>query len=258
MDKIRLVTRADDAAMNGTANRAIRAAVRQGIVRNVSVMATGPALESAADLLADLADQIDFGFHVCFTAEWANARWGPVSQAETVPSLLRPDKTLPFNVQELAELDPKPQEVRAELEAQLALLKECGFAVSYVDEHMEVGRVAAVRAAIDEFVASHGFLSVHELMESGKLLPLPNWEAPGAHPGTELADHLATVEPGTYLLVGHPAFKSEEMERVHLPGEPTGEVQYQRNRERRMFADIEIVDYCDNVGIKLCRLSEIS
>ena len=44
MDSIRLVTRADDAGLNKTVNRAIRSAANDGIVRNISLMAPAPAI----------------------------------------------------------------------------------------------------------------------------------------------------------------------------------------------------------------------
>ena len=88
MEGIRLVTRADDAGLNLTSNKAIRASVRQGIVRNVSLLAPGPYIEHAAETLGDLAGQADFGLHLCLTAEWANLRWGAVSDPKNVTSVL--------------------------------------------------------------------------------------------------------------------------------------------------------------------------
>ena len=258
MESIRIVTRADDAAMSSTVNRAIRASVRQGIVRNISVLACGPSLNSAADNLVDLADHVDFGFHACLTAEWANLRWKPILDPGTVPSIVREDHTFAFTLDELRELEPKRDHVMQELEAQYQRLTEYGFPITYVDEHMLIGRIDVVGECLAAFAEQHGLISDRELSRNGALAPLPDWGGPGAHPGTELADHLSMVPPGTYLLVGHPAFKSEEMERIHAPGGASGEVLYTRNRQRRMFADIEIVDYCDNVGIELLRYRQLS
>lgn len=257
MDSIRLVTRADDAAMNSTANRAIRATAKQGIVRNISILGTGPAIEGAAEQLGDLSQHVDFGFHACLTAEWEQPRWGSVLPAADVPSLLTAEATFATTVDELSSLPLDPHQIRRELEAQLQRIVDAGFSVSYVDEHMLIGSIPAVRQCLSELATAHRLVYDRALHEAGALAPLPEWDGPGAHPGTELADHLSTIKPGTYLLVGHPAFKSQEMERVRRTGQPDGEVLYERNRQRRMLADIEIVDYCDNGGIELLRYSEL-
>jgi predicted glycoside hydrolase/deacetylase ChbG (UPF0249 family) len=118
MGRIRLVTRADDAGLAASSDRAIRAAARQGIVRNVSVLAPGPARIHAARTLLDLADSVDFGLHVCLTAEWLNVRWGPLRPLTEVPTLVRRDGTFPLTCAELASLSPAIDEMMIEVEAQ--------------------------------------------------------------------------------------------------------------------------------------------
>ena len=258
MKKAQLVTRADDAGMNTTVNRAIRAAVKQGIVRNISLMAPAPAIEHAAEALADLAAGVDFGLHVCLTCEWQNLRWGPVSDASAVDSLLLPDGRFPYTCEELDARKPDAEQMMREVEAQHARLVALGFPLAYLDEHMGVGRVSPLADRLAAFAADRGLAYDRGLRDRGALAPLPGWQGPGEHPGTELADYLAGVGSGTYLLIGHPGFKTEEMERLHAPGRATGEAMIARNRQRRMFADIEIVDYCDNGGIRLLRYSQLA
>jgi chitin disaccharide deacetylase len=257
MKGIRLVTRADDAGINRTANKAIRSSVRQGIVRNISLLAPGPEIESAVDTLGDLAQEVDFGLHVCITAEWLNLRWGPVAEASRVTTLLQSDDTFAYDCAELEGLSPNIEEMMIEVAAQYDKLKALGFPIRYLDAHMGVGRVAGLSARLTAFAEQNGLLHSEVLAEKGKISRVPGWPGPGEHPGTELADHLAGVQKGTYLLVGHPEFKTDEVEELRLPGHAMGEVLLGRNRERRMFADIEIVDYCENVGIELLRYSDL-
>jgi hypothetical protein len=258
MGRIRLVTRADDAGMSPNVDRAIRATVRQGIVRNISLLAPAPVTAHAAKILLDLGDRVDFGLHVCLTAEWGNLRWGPVSPPEEVPSLLRRDGTFPQSCEELASLSPRIDEMMREVEAQERLLRGLGFPLRYIDEHMGVGEIAGLAGRLAAFAQDRGLVSDRKLQEAKKLAPLPDWAGPAEHPGTELADRLAAITSGTYRLIGHPGFKSEELERLELPGAEPGEVMIRRNRERRMFADIEIVDYCETRGIALLRYSELA
>ncbi len=257
MDGIRLVTRADDAGLNKTTNRAIRSAVKDGIVRNISLMAPAPAIEDAADTLLDLADGIDFGLHVTLTSEWDAVRWGPVTESANVPGLVRRDGTFHLKVSELDAERPGTDQLMGEVVAQYNRLENLGFTLTYLDEHMLVGSVGALADGMRSFAAAHGLACDRDLQTGGKLTLLPDWAGPGEHPGTELADYLSGVNTGTYLLFGHPGTKDEEMQFLKGPGGRSGEVAMRRNRERRMFMDIEIIDYCENAGIELLRYSRL-
>lgn len=253
MDTVRLLARADDAGLNETANRAIRSTAVQGIVRNISLMAPAPAIGDAAEVLGDLGERVDFGLHVTLTAEWENLRWGPLLPPGQLPSISRADGTFHYTVDELASAGPDPDELTSEVEAQLDRLTALGFSIGYLDEHMNVGAVEGLSAALADFCRRKGLVSHRDLLDSGSLHALDGWPGPGEHPGTELADHLSSLESGTYYLVGHPVFKTEEIEALRHRGEAPGLQVIPRNRQRRMFADIEIVDYCENRGIELIR-----
>ena len=257
MTDIRLVTRADDAGLNRVTNRAIRSAVKDGIVRNIGLMAPAPMIEDAAETFADLGDKVDFGLHVTLTSEWDAIRWGPVRSGSALTGGLRRDGTFHLQVSELAESGPDVDLLLDEVLAQYEKLISLGFKLSYLDEHMLVGSIGPLAEALQRFAAEHDLICDRDLLSSGKLQEIPGWNGPGEHPGTELADHLSGVQAATYLLVGHPGTKDEEMQVVRVPGGRPGEIAMQRNRERRMFMDIEIVDYCENVGIDLLRYSEI-
>ena len=257
MNGIRLVTRADDAGLNATTNRAIRSAIIDGIVRNISLMAPAPAIEDAADTLLDLSEEVDFGLHVTLTSEWDAVRWGTVTKSTDVPALVRRDGTFHLKVSELDDAGPGTDELMTEVEAQYDRLTGLGFALSYVDEHMLVGSVGTLADELRKFAIDHNLACDRDLQADRKLSLLPDWAGPGEHPGTELADCLSGMEPGTYLLFGHPGTKDEEMQFLKVPGGRAGEVAVRRNRERRMFMDIEIVDYCENAGTTLLRYSQL-
>lgn len=259
MNGIRLVTRADDAGMSAVANRAIRDTVTHGIVRNISLMAPAPAIRDAYAVLGELADRVNFGLHVTLTAEWENVRWRPLTSSPKsgAGSFVRKDGTMHFRVPDLRDAKPDVGLMMDEVRAQYELLTNLGFRIDYVDEHMGVGSVPGLAELLAEFAHEHRLISNRELFDNGAIDRLPGWDGPGEHPGTELADHLAGVEAGTYLLVGHPVTKDEEMQRFRHPGKPAGEEAISRNRQRRMFMDIEIVDYCQEVGIDLLRYTQI-
>ena len=255
MSTIRLITRADDAGMHPVVNRAIRATVADGIVRNVSLMAPSPAIDDAAEVLVDLDGRADFGMHVTLTCEWPNLRWKPLTGADAA-SFVRPDGTMHFTVDEIGGA-PDLDAVMKEVEAQYDHLVSLGFPVSYLDEHMDIGRIAGLRDRLERFAAERGLASHSRLLGRGAFVRLPGWSGPAEHPGTELADHLASLASGTYLIVGHPATKDEALQRIHHPRQAPGEEAVSRNRQRRMFMDIEIVDYCENVEIELLRYRDV-
>lgn len=255
MDTIRLVTRADDAGMHAVTNRAIADTVVNGIVRNVSIMAPAPAVRNAFQELGELADSVDFGLHVTLTAEWSNLRWKPLHPNA---SITRDDGTMHYSVADLQAASPDLDALAQEIQAQYELLTNLGFRLRYVDEHMGVGSIPGLSERIALFAREHNLIYDRTLQDSGLLQRFPQWDGPKDHPGTELADQLSTMEPGTYLLVGHPVTKDEALNRIHTRKQSPGEMVQSRNRQRRMFMDIEIVDYCENVGIELCRYSGVS
>ena len=257
MSGIRLVTRADDAGLHALANRAIRDTVLQGIVRNISLMAPAPAVRNAYELLGDLGGRVAFGLHVTLTSEWETLRWRPLTKPSNSSNLAGSDGTMFRTVDELTAAAPDTDAVLEEVSAQYELLRNLGFELSYLDEHMFCGEVPGLVDGLAAFAKEHGLVYDRELHRSSALTVLPGWDGPAEHPGTELADHLSQTAPGTYLLVGHPATKDEEMQHIRGAGRSAGEVALERNRERRMFMDIEIVDYCENVGIELLRYTDL-
>ena len=257
MSGIRLVTRADDAGMHTVANHAIHDTVTEGIVRNVSLMAPTPAIRNAWELLGDLGDRADFGLHVTLTAEWYTLRWRPLVTGERTKSFVRPDGTMHYTVDDLVDASPDLDALMEEVDAQYELLSNLGFELRYLDTHMGVDRVPGLAERIAEFCAKKKLVNNRASFDSGAFARLPDWPGPGEHPGTELADHLAQVPAGTYLLVGHPATKDEAIHHIRHEGLAPGDVAMQRNRQRRMFMDIEIIDYCENVGIELLRYTDL-
>jgi hypothetical protein len=248
---IRLATRGDDAGTAASANLAIRACAESGLLRNASVVVPAPAIEHAAAVLADAP--LCIGLHVTLTAEWERPRWGPVADADAVASLLREDGTFPATVEELADLDPDPAEVRTEAAAQLDRLRRLGFDVAYLDTHMLVDRVAGVGDPLASLRADEG------LADGNAPDPLPDPEG-GAGAGAGVGNgpaallrRLAAADDGTYLLVGHPAYDDAEMRGFERAGDPPGLVAADRDAQRRLFAAPSVRAYCAERGVEAVR-----
>lgn len=76
--RLSLITRVDDAGLCESVNDAVLDVAASGLVRNVSIMAAGPALAHLAERLRGRSD-LCLGLHVTLNAEWERVRWRPLS-----------------------------------------------------------------------------------------------------------------------------------------------------------------------------------
>jgi chitin disaccharide deacetylase len=248
--RIRLITRADDAGTNSSANVAIREAFEKGILRNVSVMACCPAIEEAATLLAG-ETPLCCGLHATLNAEWDSVRWGPVLPPERVPSLVDAEGYFLQTTRALHERQPNEAEIFAELEAQLAKLRALGFDVRYADMHMGWGWV--LPGLMERFSDWCAALGIFHNEVCHRWLPDAAREDDRVE---RLIAQLSVAEPGQYVIVGHPAYDNDAMRSLGHDGYPGAQVAAEREWERRMFMDTRIVTYCRENGVVPIRYDE--
>ena len=233
--RIRLVTRADDAGSSRSANRAIREACVAGLARNVSLMAPCPHIADAAAVLRDLPG-VCFGMHVTLNCEWEVPRWGPLSPASAVPSLVEADGSFTRFPVHLHERNAAVDEMMVEVAAQLAHLRALGFRLSYLDQHMGVGWVCGLGERLSAFAAREGLIDADRVVRGLPEAPTP--ASPGADQHVDdLIARLAASPPGTFMALGHPCYDDAEMALVHGAGASAGEVGRDRDGQRRMFLD---------------------
>ncbi len=204
---MQVIFRADDAGSSEGANQAIAETVIHGPVRNVSLMAPGPALSHAYEILAPL--QTSFGLHVTLNSEWQSMKWGPVLPRERVASLVGPDGRFTPNPSVLQSQGFSVAEAIAEVAAQLTKLRTFGFEIEYLDEHMGVGWIAGLADALGRFCDAEGLVQASAyptLQDHACLLAEPSGEESGPvvalfHPGSDrdpvMAEFIhAGLEPG--------------------------------------------------------------
>jgi chitin disaccharide deacetylase len=146
-----LLIRTDDAASSSGANAGIVESIDAGLARNVSVMAVGPAFESAAASLLPHRRGVCFGLHLVLTSEWEAIRWGPLTDPDAVPALVEADGSFPRLGETVNDRAVPADQVMTELTAQYERAIAAGFDIAYVDEHMGIGWAAGVRAVITQF-----------------------------------------------------------------------------------------------------------
>ncbi len=240
--RIRLLTRGDDAASCRSANRAMRDAFEQGIMRNAGVMAPCPELEHAYELLGGLKG-LCIGLHVTLTAEWDRPRWGPLLGAARVPSLCEADGSFRRDGMALHNAEADPEQMLAETQAQLARLREVGFEVEYVDFHMGVSWLPGYQEAVGEWAKREGLIR-------GDLADrLPTVEESGLNKVDRLVAQLRKAGPGDYLAVAHPCYDDEEVN-MHRENSSRAHIAADRNEQRRMFMDPTVLRVVQELGIE--------
>jgi predicted glycoside hydrolase/deacetylase ChbG (UPF0249 family) len=248
---IRLVTRADDIGTCRSVNRAARDACVDGILRNVSLMAPAADVDHAAELLVDLPG-LCIGMHTTFATEFTgDRRLRPVLPVEQVPSIVDEDGYLYNTAWQLAAQDPASDELAAELEAQLALLRAKGMDVEYIDVHMHIGPLPELQEAITEMGRREGLMLAHRWPAP----ILPKLNGPFETPVQALLARLAAVESGDYVFIGHPCYDTAEMRELWTGKRP--EVALERDWQRRTLMDAVVLDYFRLHGIEPIRYTDL-
>jgi predicted glycoside hydrolase/deacetylase ChbG (UPF0249 family) len=220
--EIRLLVRGDDMGAAQSVNEACIRTAREGIVRSVEVMVTGPWFLDAVRLLQE-GPGLDVGVHLTLTSEWERVKWRPLTHA---PSLVDADGYFrPMTSQRpdfppdtgFVNAKPKPEEVERELRAQIEMARRhLGERVSHVSSHMGSAVANPELRAITEKLAR----------EYGLRLAAPQ-RPPGEWSGSSLtADQkeqglvklLEALVPGTWMIVEHPALDTPEMRNIGHKG----------------------------------------
>jgi hypothetical protein len=254
--QIRLITRGDDLGAARSLNRATLECFKQGILKNVSVLAATPFVEEAAKMMAK-EKGICFGLHCDLTSEWDNVKWGPVAPREKVPSLVDGNGHL-FQTNDAVRASAKADEALIELQAQLDKARKLGFDIRYADAHM--GTVNIVPGLPDKFGQWCRQNRLIDTRRIGGRLALPR-SSPidRRHPGDYVADVISALKSandGEYLIVGHLAFDDAEIRNLGHPGYPGEAVAHNLNWERLAYVEPRIVKFVREYGVQPIRYDE--
>ncbi len=129
-----LILHVDDAGMSLESNEGAIAALTKGTATSVSVMMPCPWVPGFVKWLKSHPD-IDAGLHLTLTSEWDDYRWGPVAGRTVVPGLVDSTGNLWPSVADVAR-HASPDEITAEITAQLNRARAMGFQPTHLDTHM--------------------------------------------------------------------------------------------------------------------------
>lgn len=222
-----LVIHADDLGMSHSVNRATFEAFEQGLITSASILVPCPWFPEVARWARAHPDA-DLGIHLALNSEWTGFRWGPVSSAGDVPSLLDADGYLPLTEPTVVAQARIP-EVERELRAQIDRATAAGIRLSHLDSHMAT--LFGSRELFDTYRRVGRSYNLPVLMErqgvrGGGAAPWQTGPDPDAlidrvvsiSPGVRPAGWQAAYEellrplpPGVYQLIVHLGYDDEEM-----------------------------------------------
>jgi predicted glycoside hydrolase/deacetylase ChbG (UPF0249 family) len=129
-----LIIHADDIGMCHSANIASIEALEKGIVTSGSIMVPCPWFLEIAQYSRE-HPEIDLGLHLTLTAEWKKYRWRPLAKLSLVPNLLDTEGYMHHGVAAVAQ-KASPEEIKAEIRAQIDHALANGLKPSHLDSHM--------------------------------------------------------------------------------------------------------------------------
>ncbi len=132
-DKI-VIFHSDDAGMSHSMNEGAMRGLTEGLVSSVSIMMPCPWVPEIVDFSRANPDY-DFGLHLTLTSEWDIYRWGPVAGKPAVPGLVDAEGCLWDNVP-LVVANATPDEIEAEIRAQIDRAETMGLTIGHMDSHM--------------------------------------------------------------------------------------------------------------------------
>jgi hypothetical protein len=214
---IRLVVRGDDMGSSQAANEAAIRCFRDGVMRDVEVMAVGPWFPEAARLLRENPG-LDVGLHLALTSEWDNVKWRPLTAA---PSLVGRDGYFhPMiwphphygKAGALKEQPWRLGEIERELRAQIDLARREVPHLSHLSDHMGF---QALGPEVEALVKRLG--AEYRLDADATVAQPVGWDGKPLTPAEKVESFfrvLSGLAPGTWLFVDHPALDTPEMRAV--------------------------------------------
>ena len=267
----------DDAGMSHNSNMGAIKAIEDGIATSMSIMMPCPWVPEMSAYVKE-HPQVDAGVHLTLTAEWKKYRWGPVSGKPAVPGLVDSDGYMWHGVLDVAG-HASPDEVEAEMRAQIDKALAMGIKPTHLDSHMGtcfhplfLERYVKVGIEKQIPILMMGGHMQHISAEAGDLKPMVYlianrvWQA-----GLPVIDDLVTqptsansyegrkeqlikllgeMKPGITEIIVHCTVQTEVFSHISGSG-PT------REAELRLMTDPDVKKFIDNEGIILTTWREL-
>lgn len=208
-EKIPILLRLDDIGMCHSVNVAAKQVLETGHPVSMSVMVPCPWFTEAVELLKQYKN-VSVGIHLTLNSEWKQYRWGPVSGAKAVPSLVDSLGNFFPSRGALFGNNPSLAEIETELRAQIDKALKAGLKLDYLDYHMGAAVQTLETRAIVEKLAAEYKLGISRYYDE---VAAEGWYfASPEHKLDSMLLQLQTLKPGgTKLFVLHIGLDSPEM-----------------------------------------------
>jgi hypothetical protein len=140
-----LILHMDDAGMSYDSNLGMERVIEQGVARSLSVMMPCPWVPQMVRYIK-AHPEVDAGLHLTLTSEWKDYRWVPLT---AFAGLKDSEGAMWGSVREVVS-HAKPEEVDAEIRAQLDRAVKMGFQPTHLDSHM--GTLFATPALLEKYI----------------------------------------------------------------------------------------------------------
>lgn len=208
-----LLLRADDLGSSHSANIAITRAIKNGLIKNVSIMAVGPELDEAAKLLSK-EEKVCFGMHATLNAEWDNVKWKPLTQLSKESGLVDDNGYFLNDPSLFTQTKPRIDSILYEFDEQLDLLRNKGFNIRYVDSHMLFeAKIDGLDDAMRQWIKGKGLIDHAYYYGNPIFQSVSNLSI--------IYKIMRSLSIGQHFMVVHPSLDTEEMRLVgneHVDG----------------------------------------
>jgi predicted glycoside hydrolase/deacetylase ChbG (UPF0249 family) len=216
--EIRLIIQGDDMGAGHGVNLATLQAFKEGVLRSTNVLAPGGWMPEAAKLLNENPG-LDVGVHLTLTSEWERVKWRPLTWAPSLVDangyfypMVRPNKNFPPGTS-VQEAKPNLAEIEKELRAQIELARRMIPRVSYLWPHMGFDSLSPdVHAIVLKLSREYGMPVPGPDLGIQYIGQVYSQRDPGDVRAAKLAARLATLGPGTWLMVDHAATDTPEIQ----------------------------------------------
>lgn len=249
-DPIKLIVRADDIGSCHAANVACIRSYRDGIARSVEVMVPCPWFNEAAAMLRETPGY-DVGVHLTLTSEWANYKWGPITQA---PSLVDVAGHFFATNRDFLAAKWNIHEVEKELRAQIELARKHIPQVTHLSSHMGTPTITPELRTLAQKLAAEYKLPIETPGAQWFRWPADN-NTPAAQREAALVEALEGLKPGIWILVEHPGLDTDEMRAIGHEG--YWNVAAHRDGVTKAFTSAKVKATIKKRGIQLASYNDV-
>jgi predicted glycoside hydrolase/deacetylase ChbG (UPF0249 family) len=275
--KVVLILHADDIGMCYEANLAAKAYLTANRIQSAALMVPCPWYNEMADWYKEHPDY-DLGLHLAMNSEWKWYRWGPAAGRNNVPGMVDKEGFLWRGVLDTAS-HAKPEEIEAEIRAQVERAIAKGTRPGHIDTHMGTlyARLEYTKAYlkvaeeyhIPAMVVEQTPAVIAKFKKQGYPITEESLKVVAAYKLPKLDDFNATTDgktyedkrdkffqlvqslsPGLNEIIFHPSVLSDTLKAI------TGTWQ-QRAWEAQLFADPAVQAFFEREGVLFTNWKEI-